>query len=153
LFEYTLLPDGLVIYNICFFLASATYLILSLTPFDVINIGNIVAISGSSGVEIIQTCSGLAPIGLYSCFVISYPGTNKKRILFLISGILAIILFNIVRLCLLVITEAFWNIHWDNVHSFSSYIFFYPLIFGLWYHWTKINDHQNIVSIQERSVV
>ena len=153
MFEYTLLPDGLVISNICFSLASATYLILSLTPFDVINIGNIVAISESSGVEIIKTCSGLGSIGLYSCFVISYPGSNKRRILFLISGILAIILLNIVRLCLLVITEAFWTIHWDNIHSVSPYIFFYPLILGLWYYWTKINDHQNIFSIQEHSVV
>ena len=151
--EHTLLPNGTFISSICSILAKATFITLSLTPFGVNNVGNIVNIIGSSGVEIIHTCSGLDLIGLYSGFIISYPGSNNKRIKFILSGILAIILFNLFRLCLLVLTEHLLPLYWNSIHYYSTYVIFYPLIFGLWYYWTILNESHNIFSGKELSAV
>ncbi|MDP6260529.1 MAG: hypothetical protein QGF93_01180, partial [Candidatus Marinimicrobia bacterium] len=53
---------------------------------------------------------------------------------------------NVLRIAVLALSNVYYPDYWNNVHSASSYVFFYPLILGLWYIWTIISDQKTIFS-------
>ena len=95
---------------------------------------------GRPGVEILNGCNGLDLIGLFAGFIIAYPGKMKLRLVFLASGFTLLYLSNIIRIAVFVLTDGYFPSIWDQVHHYSSYVFFYPIVLTLWYLWTIMSD-------------
>ena len=111
----------------------------------------LIVIDGYRGVEVLNECNALTLMALYSGFIISFQGPNQKRILYLLSGIGIIFILNVIRIMAFSLATVYFQPHWDTFHEFSSFIFFYPAILGIWYQWTLLSE-ENTQSASEFSI-
>jgi len=88
-------------------------------------------------------------IGLYAGFILAYPGPNTKRAFLLLSGVISLFLLNIFRISGLIVADFYFSNHWHDIHFYSSYLLFYPVILSLWYYWTTISQQQYFFSGNE----
>ena len=146
LYDNLLLPDG----RLDTFLSLSGVRLaagaLSTLGWEVESVGRIVAILGTSGVEIQNGCNGVNLLGLYAGFIIAYPGPIRKRLLLLAGGLLLLYFANVFRISLFALSNVYLPEHWEKVHTYSSYVIFYPLVLGLWYIWIVISDQDTIFS-------
>ena len=146
LYDNILLPDG----RLDTFLSLSGVRLaagaLSTLGWEVESVGRIVAIFGTSGVEIQNGCNGVNLLGLYAGFIIAYPGPIRKRLLLLAGGLLLLYFANVFRISLFALSNVYLPEHWEKVHTYSSYVIFYPLVLGLWYIWIVISDQDTIFS-------
>ena len=146
LYTYFLLPNGRLD---AFLSLSGVRLAagaLSTLGWEVESVGRIVAIFGTSGVKIQNGCNGVDLLGLYAGFIIAYPGPIRKRLLLLAGGLLLLYFANVFRISLFALSNVYLPEHWEKVHTYSSYVIFYPLVLGLWYIWIVISDQDTIFS-------
>jgi exosortase/archaeosortase family protein len=112
---------------------------LSFLGWDIEWSGRILSCVGSRGVEIQNGCNGFDSLGLYSGFIIAYPGDMKKRIAFLLGGIALIYFANVFRIAFFTLSNVYFPEYWNPIHDYSAYAFFYPIVLILWYLWTIEN--------------
>ncbi|MFQ6607560.1 MAG: exosortase/archaeosortase family protein [Fidelibacterota bacterium] len=153
LYDYFLLPDGrldtfLSLWGIR--LAAGT---LSILGWEVETAGRVIAVFGTKGVEIQNGCNGLDLLGLYSGFIVAFPGPMHKRLLLLFGGLGILFTANVFRIGIFALTNVYFPDHWEKVHTYSSYVIFYPLVLALWYLWTIISDQQILLSGKKFSSV
>ena len=146
LYDNILLPDGRLDTFLSLFGVRMAADALSILGWGVESAGRFIAIFGTRGVEIQNGCNGVGLLGLYAGFIIAYPGPIRKRLLLLAGGLLLLYFANVFRIAVLALSNVYYPDYWDKVHRASSYVFFYPLILGLWYIWTVISDQQTIFS-------
>ena len=48
-------------------------------------------------------------------------------------GAILIHLFNILRISMLTLSMAYYEVYWEIIHRIDAYVIFYPLIISLWY--------------------
>ena len=125
--------------------------VLSILGWEVESAGRFIAIFGTRGVEIQNGCSGVDLLGLYAGFIIAYPGPMRKRLLLLAGGLLLLYFANIFRIAAFALSSVYFPEHWSEIHDYSSYVFFYPIVLSLWYIWTVIGDQDTIFSGGELS--
>src|SRR5699024_5853370 len=87
--------------------------------------GRHVGVYGTSGVLLINGCSGISVIGLFIGFIVAYPGRWVPRIFFIITGIGVIYIVNVIRIVGLTVTLAEWPNLFDFMHDYSSTALFY----------------------------
>jgi len=149
LYDNILLPDG----KLDTFLSLSGVRLaagaLSTLGWEVESVGRIIAILGTSGVAIQNGCNGVDLLGLYAGFIIAYPGPMRKRLLLLVGGLLLLYFANIFRIAAFALSSVYFPEHWSEIHNYSSYIFFYPIVLSLWYLWTVIGDQDTIFSGDE----
>ena len=151
LYTYILLPNGRLD---AFLSLSGVRLaagVLSILGWEVESAGRFIAIFGTRGVEIQNGCSGVDLLGLYAGFIIAYPGPMRKRLLLLAGGLLLLYFANIFRITAFALSSVYFPEHWSEIHDYSSYVFFYPIVLSLWYIWTVIGDQDTIFSGGELS--
>ena len=108
---------------------------------DIYSEARVLAVTGSNGVEIQNGCNGLELIGLYMGFIIVYPGGPlQKRIMFLAGGIGLLFIANVFRIMVFALSIYYIPVWWEQVHTYSSYFIFYPIVLTLWYLWTLVTD-------------
>jgi|TARA_Y100000034_G_scaffold32189_1_gene39351 exosortase/archaeosortase family protein len=146
LYDYILLPDGRLDTFMSFSGVRMAADALSICGWEVESSGRILNVFNARGVEILNDCNGLDLLGIYTGFIIAYPGPIRKRLLLLAGGLLLLYFANVLRIAVLALSNVYYPDYWDNVHGASSYVFFYPLILGLWYIWTIISDQKTIFS-------
>ena len=146
LYDYILLPDGRLDTFMSFSGVRMAADALSLCGWEVESSGRILNVFNARGVEILNDCNGLDLLGIYTGFIIAYPGPIRERLLLLAGGLLLLYFANVLRIAVLALSNVYYPDYWDNVHRASSYVFFYPLILGLWYIWTAISDQKTIFS-------
>ena len=93
---------------------------------------NEISIVGKKGVFVDSGCNILKIFGFYISFIFGYPSFFKKKIFYTIIGFCLLFIINIVRIASFVLVTAYFPEIWDIFHKYSSFIFFYPIIFGLW---------------------
>jgi len=96
-----------------------------------------IGIGGSDGVWIGDLCNGLTLFGLFTGFVLAFPGPWKTKLWYIPLGILLIHLANVVRVMALVVVERFYPESLDFNHTYTFTILVYSLVFLLWYTWAK----------------
>ncbi len=150
LYELWLLPDGRLDAWLCLNVAQIGYDLLELFEYEAFLNGRHVGVAGTSGVLLVDGCSGIAAIGLFVGFVIAYPGRWVPRIFFIITGIGIIYLVNVIRIIALTITLTEWPNLFDFMHDYSSIAIFYIIIFGMWMIWANNGEQKSspIVSKQ-----
>jgi len=106
----------------------------------------ILSVKGYGAVEIINDCNGLTIMGLYASFILAYNGSLKLKLGFVFGGIFLIYIANILRIMGFALANVYFPNHWDTFHEFSSFIFLYPPMLGLWYLWTIKSGQEDILS-------
>lgn len=139
-YELWLLPNGAMDEWIALNVTEIGKGILQWWEFDIFSYNRVIGIYGNAGVEIVDGCNGIAPMGLFLGFMIAYPGEKLKKISFVILGILAIYLSNIIRIVVLVITQDSYPELFGFFHDYTTTAIFYFIIFGLWMIWVNYSD-------------
>ena len=78
--------------------------------------------------------------------IIAYPGSAKRRVLFIAGGITLLFISNVFRIIIFTLWRAYVP-YFDIAHQYSGYILFYPIVLGLWYLWIKQTNIRTIDSI------
>ncbi len=141
MYDYYLLPDGRLDAFLSLSGVNLAGGILNIFGWDIYSESRVLAITGTNGVEIQNGCNGLELIGLYMGFILSYPGgTILKRVMFLSGGIILLFVANVFRIMLFALSIYYVPTFWEQVHTYSSYFIFYPIVLTLWYIWTTMSD-------------
>jgi exosortase family protein XrtF len=101
----------------------------------------LIGVDGTGGLWIGDNCNGIALFALFAGFIIAYPGSWKKKVLFIPVGIILIQLLNVVRVVVLAILDTYSRAWTEFNHTYTFTIIIYGCIFYLWMLWTnKISD-------------
>lgn len=142
IYELWLLPDGSLDQWLSLNIIGNSAGVLGWLGYDVITVNRVISIGAFPGVEVIDGCNGISAIGLFIGFIVAYPGDWRKKVSFSILGIGLIYIVNIIRIVVLVLTEASWPEFFDFAHDYATTAIFYFVIFALWMVWVNYNDVQ-----------
>lgn len=121
--------------------------------------GRVIRFPSGSGVWVADACTGLATVGLFAGFVLAFPGSWRRRVVFIPVGIVLIHLANVLRIAFLAWLRDVNPDLFIPVHAWGSTPFFYAVVFGLWMVWVRwgsavpVREHRADVSADERAVV
>jgi exosortase family protein XrtF len=108
----------------------------------------VIGIDGSNGVWIGSNCNAIKLFGLFTVFIIAYPGALKNKLWFIPGGILLIHLLNILRVASLAIIANSFPQYLDFNHTYTFTLIVYGFIFGLWMLW--VNHFSTLTTIHEK---
>lgn len=101
----------------------------------------LIGIDGTGGLWIGDNCNGIALFALFTGFIIAFPGNNKRKVLYIVTGILLIELLNILRVVCLAILDTHSRAWTEINHTYTFTIIIYAFIFFLWMLWVnRISD-------------
>ena len=109
----------------------------------------VLGIDGSNGVWIGSNCNALKLFGLFAVFIIAYPGAHKNKWWFILLGIVAIHLLNILRVVALAMIANYDYTWLDFNHTYTFTFIIYGFIFFLWMLW--VNRFSKIQPANEQS--
>ena len=89
------------------------------------------------GVWIGEPCNGVKIFGLFTLFIIAFPGSWKNKLWFIPLGIFIVHTVNAIRIAALTIISAENPKALDFNHSITFQVIVYGLIFILWYWWVQ----------------
>ena len=135
-----LLPNGKLDKFLSLSGVSIASKILSFAGFVIESDGRIIGCVGARAVEINNGCNGLQLFGMFSGFIVSYPGIWKNKLILLVSGSLVLFAVNALRIAFFAVFNSIYPEHWDLAHDTSSYIFFYPVVLAFWYICTQVSS-------------
>ena len=101
-----------------------------------------VGVDGTHGVWIGDSCNGIIVLAVYIIFIISFPGSWKKKLWFIPMGMIIIHLVNVIRITALALIV---TIDYDLLqfnHDYTFQLLVWGTVFLLWYKW--INKHAGI---------
>ena len=87
--------------------------------------------------RIIEGCNAVSVIILFISFVIAFKGRIWHTLLFILSGILLIHFFNVLRIALLCMAIFHYPSSQHFLHSVAFPLFIYGVVFGLWVIWVN----------------
>ncbi len=137
LYDLWLLPDGRVDAWVSQTVVHAGQMVLSGIGIEAVANGRSIELARASGIRIVDGCNGLATIGLFAGFVLAFPGSTRRRLLFLLLGIGVIYLANVARVSLLAGLQVHWPPAFEFVHNLGAPAFFHLIVFGLWVLWAN----------------
>jgi exosortase/archaeosortase family protein len=147
IYDYYLLPDGRLDAFLSLSGVNLAGGILNIFGWDIYSVARVLAITGTNGVEIQNGCNGLELIGLYMGFIMAFPGGPiQKRMIFLAGGILLLFVANVFRIMIFALSIYYVPTFWEQVHTYSSYFIFYPIVLTLWYIWTTFSDEDLLLT-------
>lgn len=92
-------------------------------------------INDDKAVNIADPCNALILFVVYLGFIIAFPASIKKKVLFALGGVLTIFVLNVLRCATLAVVANKYLYIVD--HHFVYNLFVYAIIFVLWYLFTK----------------
>jgi len=137
LYDLWLLPDGRLDAWVSQTVVHAGRMVLSGIGIEAVANGRSIELARASGIRIVDGCNGLATIGLFAGFVLAFPGSIRRRLLFLPFGVGVIYGANIARVSLLAGLQVHWPPAFEFVHNLGAPAFFHLIVFGLWVLWAN----------------
>jgi exosortase/archaeosortase family protein len=110
---------------------------LELFGYEPVINGKIITMPGIPGIMLDRGCLGRNLMGLFTGFLLVYPGNNISKIWFIPFGLLIIYFLNVLRIAALLLTEVFWPEYMDINHHLVFKVVVYSLIFLMWYWWIR----------------
>lgn len=86
---------------------------------------------------IADVCNGLELFVLFAGFLICFPATVSRKLIFLVIGFFSIYVLNIIRCAALVLISMYYDDYLDFSHHFLFTFIVYGFMFLLWYIFTK----------------
>jgi len=119
------------------YLLVASKFVLDSFGFETILTGKVIRIENTGGVYLDRGCLGRNLMGLYVGFILAYPGKIKHKLWVVPTGLLVILILNIIRICGLAYVVLRWPEYVDiNHHVIFKYTVYF-FIFLMWYFWIK----------------
>jgi exosortase family protein XrtF len=97
----------------------------------------IFGIDGSNGVWVGGGCNAITLFGLFSVFILTYPGEQKNKWWFILLGIITIHFLNIIRVAALAMISFYKPEYLDFNHTYTFTFVVYCYIFMLWMIWVN----------------
>lgn len=142
IYDLWLLPAGWLDAWVCKDVAGAAYHILNWIGYTAFVNGRHVGVLGTTGVVLVNGCSGITVIGLFVGFMLAYPGRWIPRIIFILIGTGIIYLVNIIRITVLSIIVADWPNMFHLAHAYGDTAVFYIVVFGMWMIWANYGGNK-----------
>ena len=111
----------------------SSYLLLKILNVQTEVVLNEISIIGEKGVLINSDCNIFRLFGFYISFVFAYPNRLKIKLTYVAFGFILLFLTNVIRISSFVIVIAYLPEIWEVFHKYSSFLFFYPVVFSLWF--------------------
>ena len=120
-------------------LLNASTGLLNLFGFSAICNNYNLLVAGRGSIQVVYSCLGLGVSSFFAAFVLAYPKPQKKKIIFIITGILVIEILNIIRFILLAL---YWTKNDSKIidHHTIFNVIIYLLIALSLYFWIKSDD-------------
>lgn len=134
-YDLWLLPDGRLDAWVATNAALLSGGVLNLFGVEAFVDGRVVLLASGRGIEVVDNCTGLATIGLFVGFVLAFPGSGLRRVLFLPVGAAVIHFANVGRIAFLAWIHESHPTLFDAVHGWGVLPFFYAVVFALWMAW------------------
>jgi exosortase family protein XrtF len=104
--------------------------------------GQVIAIEGTSGVFVGDSCNSITLVALYTGFLIAFPGNIKSKLYFIGIGTLVIWILNIIRIAALAMLDTISREWTEFNHTYTFSLVMYGVIFLTWYIW--LNKYANV---------
>jgi len=93
-------------------------------------------------------CNGLPILYLFAAFILVYPGTWKRKAVFIPVGLLVIHVLNMIRIISLSYISIYSPDYFDFNHKYLFQIIVYSLVFTLWFFWILYGRDPKMAWIQ-----
>lgn len=142
IYEGLIAPSGRIDEWLSLRVAAQVTGLLNVLGIETFMLGRHVWIDGFVGVLVVDGCNGLSSLGLFSAFILAYPGSWRRRLWFIPLGLVAIHLVNVARIAGLLVVQARAPAMFDFSHQVGMTVIFYAAIFLLWVVWVRMGDAQ-----------
>ena len=110
-----------------------------------------ISINGFQSVKVVSGCNFFMHLHKFLFFFVCFPSSIKKKIKYITVCLLYLSFIQILRVSSFVICLKYFPSYWDTFHYSSSYIFYYPGIFALWYLFSSksnesVQNHKKKIS-------
>lgn len=95
------------------------------------------SVEGEYLARVIEGCNAVSVMILFVSFVLAFYNGIKKTLLFIVSGVIAIYVMNIVRIALLAIALYTYPQYDDILHGVIFPAVIYGFVFLLWLYWVN----------------
>ncbi len=137
-YEAWLGPDGRLDFFAAHVVAQGSAAVLRLIGYGTAYVeGDLVWARENVGAWVTTGCNGLSSIALFAGFVLAYPGTWRRRALFIPAGALLIFVANVIRVTALVVIIDRWPQYEETAHALVAPSVFYVVVFVLWILWVR----------------
>ena len=136
-YETWLGPDGRLDLFVAHLVAQGAAGVLTLLGYSARVVGDEVWATPTVGAWVTTGCNGLSTIALFTGFVLAYPGTWRRRALFIPLGALFVFVVNVVRVAVIVVILDRLPQHEDLAHVLVAPSVFYVTVFVLWVVWVR----------------
>ena len=87
--------------------------------------------------RIVEGCNAVSAMILFAAFIIGFRGSIKRTLLFIVSGVLLIHVFNIIRISVIALGLHYYPEHRRLLHDNLFPLFIYGVVFLLWLVWVN----------------
>lgn len=136
-YDLWIFPDGRLDTWLSENVARASSLFLSLFGFPSYTEGVVVMVNGRPTVAIGNPCNGMVLFGIFSGFIMAFPGLVKRKAVFIVLGLMAIYLVNVLRVVALALNHIYSRATLDFNHHYTFTFAVYSCIFLLWMYWVR----------------
>jgi len=102
-------------------------------------VDRVIGVDGTGGLWIGDNCNGIVLFALFAGFIIAYPGSWKKKLIYIPAGIILIELMNVLRIVFLAILDTHSRAWTEFNHTYTFTIIIYGFIFLLWMNWVRMS--------------
>jgi len=94
-------------------------------------------LSGQTVVNVYEGCNAINVSILFVAFLFAYIGTIKRTVIFALLGLIAIYIFNLLRVAGLFLVAKYFPDQLYLMHKFVFTGVIYAFVFFLWFLWVK----------------
>ena len=106
----------------------------------------LITVDGSAGIYVGDLCLGIAPMVIFTGFILAYGNNTKNKYWFIPFGLLLIFIINVVRMTALVLVQVnYSHAMFKLAHDWVYVVITYGLIFALVIWWMeKLSDKKSV---------
>lgn len=101
-------------------------------------------LNGEPIISVDTPCNALPMMYLFASFILVYPGSWKRKALFIPVGVLFIHLLNLVRIIALAYISIYMEDYFYFNHKYAFQIAVYGLVISLWIFWALYGHDQRV---------
>ncbi|MCS6935169.1 MAG: archaeosortase/exosortase family protein [Chitinophagales bacterium] len=118
-------------------IATYSVSILRLAGYEVYNTGRMIYMQGHQPIYVADQCLGIAPLVIFTGFIVSFGNNTRNKLWYIPFGILLIMIINIIRMMALVLVAVHKQAWFGFAHNYLYVAITYSLILALVIWWME----------------